>query len=73
MDMQTLQDLEDIRQLKSRYFRLMDTQQWEAWKSCFTEDISAFYEGGYDQRIARLCFAKKDETLLAALDRLARL
>ena len=45
MDMQTLQDLEDIRQLKSRYFRLMDTQQWEAWKSCFTEDISAFYEG----------------------------
>lgn len=45
MDMQTLQDLEDIRQLKSRYFRLMDTQQWEAWSSCFTEDISAFYEG----------------------------
>ena len=26
MDMQQLQDLEDIRQLKSRYFRLMDTQ-----------------------------------------------
>ncbi|MBL8359313.1 MAG: pyridoxal phosphate-dependent aminotransferase [Rubrivivax sp.] len=35
--------------------------------------ISAFYEGGFEQRIARLCFAKKDETLLAALDRLARL
>lgn len=45
MDMQKLRDLEDIRQLKSRYFRLMDTQQWEAWKSCFTEDVSAFYEG----------------------------
>jgi len=45
MDMQQLQDLEDIRQLKSRYFRLMDTQQWEAWQDCFTVDISAFYEG----------------------------
>ena len=44
MDMQTLQDLEDIRQLKSRYFRLMDTQQWDTWQHCFTDDISAFYE-----------------------------
>ena len=38
-------ELEAIRQLKARYFRLMDTQQWDAWKSCFTDDISAFYEG----------------------------
>ena len=45
MDPQQLQDLEDIRQLKSRYFRLMDTQQWEAWQDCFTEDVSAFYTG----------------------------
>ncbi len=45
MDMQTLQDLEDIRQLKARYFRLMDTQRWDEWSTCFSEDISAFYEG----------------------------
>ncbi len=45
MTPQQLQDLEDIRQLKSRYFRLMDTQQWEAWVSCFTADIVARYEG----------------------------
>jgi 3-phenylpropionate/cinnamic acid dioxygenase small subunit len=45
MNEQQLQDLEDIRQLKSRYFRLMDTQQWEPWRECFTEDISARYEG----------------------------
>ena len=38
-------DLEAIRQLKARYFRLMDTQQWEAWADCFTADVSAFYEG----------------------------
>ena len=23
--------LEDISQLKARYFRLMDTQQWDSW------------------------------------------
>jgi methionine aminotransferase len=35
--------------------------------------LSAFYEGGVEQRIVRLCFAKRDETLRAALERLARL
>jgi methionine transaminase len=35
--------------------------------------LSAFYADGRDQRIARLCFAKRDETLRLALERLARL
>ena len=35
--------------------------------------LSAFYRGGFEQRIARFCFAKKDETLDLALQRLARL
>jgi methionine aminotransferase len=35
--------------------------------------LSAFYEAGFEQGVARLCFAKKDETLQAALARLARL
>ncbi len=35
--------------------------------------LSAFYEDGRDQGIARLCFAKRDETLRLALDRLARI
>jgi len=35
--------------------------------------LSAFYEGGFDQRVVRFCFAKKDETLHAALERLRRL
>ena len=43
MDTQQLQDIEEIRQLKARYFRLMDLQQWEEWQHCFTEDVSAFY------------------------------
>ncbi|MFN4003643.1 MAG: pyridoxal phosphate-dependent aminotransferase [Hylemonella sp.] len=35
--------------------------------------LSAFYGNGYDQRVVRFCFAKKDETLHTALQRLARL
>ncbi len=33
--------------------------------------LSAFYRGGFEQRIVRFCFAKKDETLGLALTRLA--
>lgn len=35
--------------------------------------LSAFYGNGFDQRVVRFCFAKKDETLNAALARLAAL
>jgi methionine aminotransferase len=35
--------------------------------------LAAFYADGFEQRIARFCFAKKDETLALALDRLASL
>ncbi|MBK9683272.1 MAG: pyridoxal phosphate-dependent aminotransferase [Betaproteobacteria bacterium] len=35
--------------------------------------LSAFYEGGFEQGLARLCFAKRDETLHEALLRLQRL
>lgn len=31
-------DIEAIRQLKSRYFRYIDTKQWSVWRSLFTED-----------------------------------
>jgi methionine transaminase len=32
--------------------------------------LSAFYGDGFDQRVVRFCFAKRDETLRAALGRL---
>jgi len=35
--------------------------------------LSAFYQGGFEQRIVRFCFAKQDQTLGAALQRLAAL
>jgi methionine transaminase len=35
--------------------------------------LSPFYADGFEQHIARFCFAKKDETLNLALDRLAKI
>ena len=35
--------------------------------------LSAFYDDARNQKLARFCFAKRDETLNTALDRLARL
>ncbi len=35
--------------------------------------LSAFYGNGFDQCVVRFCFAKKDETLNLALERLAKL
>jgi methionine transaminase len=35
--------------------------------------LSAFYGDGFDQRVVRFCFAKKDDTLNTALERLAKL
>lgn len=35
--------------------------------------LSAFYGSGFDQRVVRFCYAKQDETLNLALQRLARL
>jgi methionine transaminase len=35
--------------------------------------LSAFYGQGFDQKVIRFCFAKKDDTLKTALQRLSRL
>ncbi|HVN36661.1 MAG TPA: nuclear transport factor 2 family protein [Myxococcota bacterium] len=40
MDANRLADLEAIKQLKARYFRLMDTKQWALWADVFCEDCS---------------------------------
>ena len=38
--MATLDEIEAIKQLKARYFRLMDTKQWEQFGAIFTEDAT---------------------------------
>ena len=39
--LEQLSDLEEIKQLKSKYCRLGDTKQWEEWTQLFTEDYEA--------------------------------
>jgi hypothetical protein len=42
-----LEAIEEIKQLKARYFRLMDTKQWEPWGEVFTRDgVLETNEGG---------------------------
>jgi methionine transaminase len=59
--------------------RVSDLQEAEFCKWLTAEigvaaiPLSAFYGDGFDQRVVRFCFAKKDETLRAALERLAKL
>jgi hypothetical protein len=38
MTPEQLVEIERIKQLKARYFRLMDTKQWPEWEQVFTED-----------------------------------
>jgi len=40
-----LVEIEAIRQLKARYFRFLDTKQWDAWREVFTEDFQAEIHG----------------------------
>jgi hypothetical protein len=35
---QMLWDIEQIKQLKARYFRFIDTKNWEAFRDLFTDD-----------------------------------
>ena len=34
-----MNDVEAIKQLKARYFRTMDTKDWEAMRQVFTDDV----------------------------------
>lgn len=38
-DARASQNIEAIKSLKARYFRLLDTKQWDEWKLLFDEDL----------------------------------
>ena len=44
MNADTIADIEEIKQLKARYFRLMDTKQWDEWADLFTDDLDTWFE-----------------------------
>ena len=45
-DIEKLLILEDIKQLKYRYFRAVDLNDWDLLKTCMTKDCVARYDGG---------------------------
>ena len=42
---QNLEEIEQIKQLKARYFRCVDQKRWDEWNTLFTEDVVAVYQG----------------------------
>ena len=44
--LQQLSDIEDIKLLKHRYFRGMDTAEWPLVETLFTDDVTVDYRGG---------------------------
>ena len=43
MEVSELVEIEEIKQLKARYFRLMDQRRWDEWGDVFTEDATLQY------------------------------
>jgi hypothetical protein len=41
MSLQELADRRAIRELKARYFRLVDAKEWDAWRELFADDVHA--------------------------------
>lgn len=39
MDDATCRDIEEIKKLKARYCRLLDTKDWSAWRNVFSDDF----------------------------------
>lgn len=49
MDFNALAEIEAIKKLKARYFRLMDQKRWEEWSELFTEDVVGIYQGPHPE------------------------
>lgn len=48
-EVQALLAIEAIKGLKARYFRLMDTKEWGAYRDLFTDDMVFFFESDTPQ------------------------
>jgi hypothetical protein len=49
--LQELRDIEAIKRLKARYFRLMDQKKWDEWALVFAQEAHLVVpEGGVDER-----------------------
>ncbi|MFP8874496.1 MAG: nuclear transport factor 2 family protein [Myxococcota bacterium] len=56
-----LVEIENIKRLKAKYMRCVDTKDWEGLESCFTEDATSSYGDGaysFDGRGAIMKFLR---------------
>jgi hypothetical protein len=49
MENERLNDIETIKKLKARYFRLMDQKRWGEWEQLFAEDFTGTYHGPHPE------------------------
>jgi hypothetical protein len=42
-------EIEEIKRLKARYFRLMDEKRWDEWAELFAEDFEAIVHGPHPE------------------------
>lgn len=56
----TADDLEQVRQLKYRYLRMLDLKRWDDFAACFVPEATSDYAGlGFDSRDALVAFMRK--------------
>ncbi|OHV30926.1 MULTISPECIES: nuclear transport factor 2 family protein [Pseudofrankia] len=60
MDAGTLVEIEKIKQLKARYFRLLDTKKWDDWAEVFTPDLNLWV-----QDVPDVIYTSREEFLAA--------
>ncbi len=60
MNLRQLSDLYEIQKLKARYFRLMDTKQWDEFRDLFTDDMKIYIERSSTPRSEVATFESPD-------------
>ena len=61
MNHASLADIEAIKQLKARYFRLLDEKRWDALRGLFSEDFRGVFAGPHPD----IQYAGPDEMIAA--------
>jgi hypothetical protein len=56
-----LADLLEIEKLKARYFRYMDTKQWDRFRQVFTDDLKLYIESSALPAATEPTFSSADE------------
>jgi hypothetical protein len=44
-----ISEIEEIKKLNARYFRLMDEKRWDEWAEVFSEDFVGIYQGQHPE------------------------